>query len=59
MQNQVRGLVDFKLVKAASNFIAGRPKAAPLFWFFPDFRCGMPLFIVTLVIDTYKNFCKK
>ena len=23
-----------------SNFIAGRPKAALLFWFFGDFRCG-------------------
>ena len=21
------------------NFIAGRPKATPLFWFFGDFRC--------------------
>ena len=30
---QGRGLVDRKLVKAPSNFIAGRPKAALLFWF--------------------------
>ena len=33
-QNQGRGLVDHKLVKAPpppSNFIAGRPKAALLF----------------------------
>ena len=29
-----------------SNFIAGRPKAALLFWFFGDFRCGVLLFIV-------------
>ena len=33
-----------------SNFIAGRPKAALLFWFFGAFRCGVPLFIVMLVI---------
>ena len=33
-----------------SNFIAGRPKAALLFWFFGGFRCGVPLFIVMLVI---------
>ena len=32
------------------NFIAGRPKAALLFWFFGDFRCGVLLFIVILVI---------
>ena len=32
-QNQGRGLVDRKLVQAPSNFIAGRPKAALLFWF--------------------------
>ena len=49
-QNQGRGLVDHKLVKAPSNFIAGRPKAALLFWFFGGFRCGVPLFIVMLVI---------
>ena len=34
----------------ASNFIAGRPKAALLFWFFGGFRCGVPLFIVMLAI---------
>ena len=36
-QNQGRGLVDRKLVKAPpppSNFIVCRPKAALLFWFF-------------------------
>ena len=33
-QNKGRGLVDRKLVEAPSNFIAGRPKAALLFWFF-------------------------
>ena len=30
-QNQGRGLVDRKLFKPSSNFIAGRPKAASLF----------------------------
>ena len=37
-------------LKPLSNFIAGRPKAALLFWFFGGFRCGVPLFIVMLVI---------
>ena len=59
-QNQGRGLVDRKLVKdppppPPSNFIAGRPKTALLFWFFGGFRCGVPLFIVILVIYKYKN----
>ena len=54
-QNQGQGLVDRKLVEAPSNFIAGRPKAALLFWLFSDFRCGVPLFIVILVISKYKN----
>ena len=35
--------------KSPSNFIAGRAKAALLFWFFGDFRCGVPLFIVFLL----------
>ena len=37
-------------LKPPSNFIAGRPKAALLFWIFGGFRCGVPLFIVILVI---------
>ena len=37
-------------LKPPSNFIAGRPKAALLFWHFSDLRCGVPLFIVILVI---------
>ena len=49
-QKQGRGLVDHKLVKAPSNFIAGRSKAALLFWLFGGFRSGVPLFIVILVI---------
>ena len=36
-------------------FIAGRPKAALLFWFFGDFRCGAVLFMVIHVIYKYKN----
>ena len=35
--------------------LAGRPKAALLFWFFGDFRCGALLFMVILVIYKYKN----
>ena len=37
-------------LKCPSNFIAGRPKATLLLWFFGDFRCGLLLFIVFLVI---------
>ena len=44
---------DRRLVGAPSNFIAGRPKAALLFWLFGDFRCGALLFMVILV--KYKN----
>ena len=47
MQKQGRGLVDHKLVQAPPViFIAGRPKAALLFWFLSDFRCGALLFMV-------------
>ena len=35
-QKQGRGLVDCKLGQAPSNFIAGRLKAALLFWLFGD-----------------------
>ena len=52
----MRGFVDHKLVKALSNFISVRPKAALLFWFFGDFRCGVPLFIVfSCFIYKYKS----
>ena len=37
-----------------SNFIAGRPKTALLFWFFGEFRCGVLLFTVILVISNIK-----
>ena len=57
-KNQGRGLVDRELVQAPppppSNFIAGHPKAALLFWFFGDFRCGALLFMVILVLYKYK-----
>ena len=35
--------------------LSSRPKAALLFWFFGDFRCGVLLFMVILVINKYKN----
>ena len=44
-------------VPPPSSFIAGRPKAALLFWFFRDFRCGALLFMGFLVIYKYKNSC--
>ena len=53
-QSRNKGEATTKRVQAPSNFIAGRPKAAPLFWFFGGFRCGVPLFIVMLVIYSYK-----
>ena len=34
-------------------FIAGRPRAALLFWFFGDFRCGALLFMVVHVVCEY------
>ena len=48
-----------KLVEAPPViFIAGRPKAALLFWFFGDFRCGALLFVVVHVnIKIGKNSC--
>ena len=42
-------LIDLK-PPPPSNFIAGRPKASLLFWFFGDFRCGVSLFIVILAV---------
>ena len=38
-----------------NELIAGRPKAALLFWFFGDFRCGALLFMVIHVIYKNKN----
>ena len=49
-QNQRQGLVDRKLVQAPSNFIADRPKATLLFRFFGDFRCGVLVFMIILVL---------
>ena len=64
-QNQGRGLVDHKLDKAPpppSIFIAGPPKAALLFLFFGDFKCGVLLFVVILILYTNikigKNRCE-
>ena len=60
-QNQGRELVGRKLVQAPPPppppviFIAGRPKAALLFLFVGDFRCGALLFMVIHVIYKYKN----
>ena len=59
-ENQGRGLVDHKLVTPPclpSNFIAGRPKAALLFWFFSDFKCSVPLslFLLYMNIKIGKN----
>ena len=45
VRQKPRQFIDF-----SNFFIAGRPKAALLFWFFGGFRCGVPLFIVMLVI---------
>ena len=49
------------LVQTSSSspviFIAGRPKAALLFWFFGDFSCGALLFMVIHVINKNKNSC--
>ena len=42
-------LVDRKLVQAPRYFIAGRLKAALLFWFIGGFRCGVWLRFVFLV----------
>ena len=59
-QNQGRGLVDRKLVKAPppppSNFIAGRPKAALLFWFFGGVP-SLSLFLLYINIKIGKNRC--
>ena len=48
-QGRIKG-EGWSTTKTPSNCIAGRPKAALLFWFFGGFRCGVPLFIVILVV---------
>ena len=40
-----------------SNFIAGRPKAALLFWFFSDYRYSVLLFLLYMKIEIGKNRC--
>ena len=46
-RNKVRSAVQYSTaaeqahkLKSLSNFIAGHPNAALLFWFFGGFRCG-------------------
>ena len=57
LENQCRtkgkGWSTANQLDSPSNFIAGRLKAALLFWFFGDFRCGVLFFMVTLVIYKY------
>ena len=49
-------MVDIlKMTMLIFDGVAGRPKAALLFWFFGDFRCGALLFMVIHVIYKYKN----
>ena len=50
-QNQARGLVDRKLVKAPPPPVI-LLQADLLFWFYGDFRCGVPFIIV--ILDIYK-----
>ena len=45
----------FFAVEREVHKLAGRPKAALLFWFCGDFRCGALLFMVIHVIYKYKN----
>ena len=60
-QNQGRGLIDCKLVQAPpSNFIAGRPKAALLFWFFGDLDvacCYLWLVSLDINVEIGKHSC--
>ena len=49
MTSNTRGLVDSKLVEAPSNFIADRPKAALLFWFFKVVFLSICLWYVSFV----------
>ena len=37
------------------NFIAVRPRVALMYWFFGDFRYGVSLLIVILVLYKYRN----
>ena len=48
-------LPNYFLVFLSFDVYAGCPKAALLFWFFGDFRCGALLFMVIHVIYKYKN----
>ena len=48
-------LIKGKCGETQSGLLDCRPKAALLFWFFGDFRCGALLFMVIHVIYKYKN----
>ena len=37
-------------LRPPSGSVAGRPRAALLFWFLSGFGCGVPLFVVVLVV---------
>ena len=37
-------------LRPPGGFVAGRPGAALLFWFFGGFGCGVPLFVVVLIV---------
>ena len=37
-------------LRPPGNFIAGRLRAALLFWFFGGFGCGVPLFVIVLIV---------
>ena len=47
MSNLCLHVCDQQVIVAS---VISRPKAALLFWFFGGFRCGVPFFIVILVI---------
>ena len=53
-------LLKFPKMTYPNNFIADRPKAALLFWFFGDFRCGalfLWLFSLYIKIKIDTNSC--
>ena len=53
-------MIELMIVQVPSNFIAGRPEAALLFWFFGDFGCGMlylRIFSLHINIKIGKNRC--
>ena len=55
MASDAKACLSSKVEYRAAIFIAGRPKAPLLFWFFNGFRCGALLFMVIHVIYKYKS----